>query len=319
MPSPTRLAGSKAEFDFRRTDHGRGDDKSLLWRLRRPVVPAAKRAIRSYGAATASQRVLPDYLIIGAKRGGSTTLARRLVATAGVTGLFPAREELKGTYYFDVNHSRGTDWYRSHFPTRKALGDAVVGEASPYYLSHPHAAERAYQLVPNAKVVAVLRHPVDRAFSHYRERVKQGVETLPSFEAALEAEHSRVGGERERMLEDPGYVSWNHLNFAYRDQSRYGQSLTRWFEHWPADQVLVVRSEDMYADPHAMVNRVRAFIGLDEVVANASAKDFNRLPQADVDASTRAHLWQEFAADQRDLAALRALPNLWENAENERV
>ena len=229
MPSPTRLAGSKAEFDFRRTDHGRGEDKSLLWHLRRPVVPVAKRAIRSYGAVTASQRVLPDYLIIGAKRGGSTTLARRLVATPGVTGLFPAREELKGTYYFDVNYSRGQQWYRSHFPTRKAVGNDLVGEGSPYYLSHPRAAERAAQVVPHAKVIAVLRHPVDRAFSHYRERVKQGVETLSTFEAALEAEHSRVGGERERMLEDPSYVSWNHLNFAYRDQSRYGQALASWF------------------------------------------------------------------------------------------
>ena len=76
---PARASGPNSGFDFRRTDHGRGADKSLLWRLRRPVVPAAKRAIRTYGAATAAQRVLPDYLIIGAKRGGSTTLALSLI------------------------------------------------------------------------------------------------------------------------------------------------------------------------------------------------------------------------------------------------
>lgn len=307
---------ARQSFDFRRADHGRGADESLFWKLRRPIVPATKRAIRRYGMATASRRALPQYLLIGAKRGGSTTLARNLVSSPGVHALFPQRESLKGTYFFDVNYSRGGAWYRSHFPTVASLGNEIVGDASPYYLSHPHAAERARQLVPDARIVCVLRNPVDRAFSHYRERVKQGLETLPTFEAALEAEPDRLAGEVERMLNDPTYVSWNHLNFGYADQSRYASSLERWFQHWPREQVLVERSEDLYEDPHAALNRTRHFLGLDAADAGAQADlHQNRLPNAQISPQTRRDLWAELTPDIERLAALLDEPAWWvENA-----
>jgi len=299
-------------FDFRRADHGRGANESLLWKLRRPVVPAAKRAIRRYGAATSGRRVLPDYLLIGAKRGGSTSLARSLTESPGVQGLFPQREALKGTYYFDVHHGQGEAWYRSHFPTRSALGSNIVGDASPYYLSHPHAAERARQLVPDARIICVLRDPVDRAFSHYRERVKQGVETLPTFEEAIDAEPARIAGEFERMLKDPAYVSWNHLNFAYMDQSTYAASVERWLEHWPRDQVLVMRSEDMYADPQAALSETRQFLGLGGVYDPHPADlHQNKLPAATVAPATRERLWQQFSTDVERLAALLDEPVWW--------
>lgn len=306
------LAPANASFDFRRGDHGRGEDKSLLWRVRRPIVPAAKKLIRTYGAATASNRVLPSYLIIGSKRGGSTTLARSLTASPGVQGLFPAREELKGPYYFDVNYAKGESWYRSHFPTERSLGQDLVGEASPYYLSHPHAAERARRLLPDARIICVLRHPVERAFSHYRERVKQGVETLGSFEEALDAEPNRISGEVARMENDPSYVSWAHLNFGYCDQSRYAASLERWFEHWPREQVLVLRSEDMYADTDAVLNQTRQFLGLPALEADTStAQNFNRLPPASITAETRDRVWQAVQADVDRLGQLMDGPPLW--------
>ena len=300
-------------FDFRRVDHGRGEDKALLWRLRRPIVPAAKRALRSYGTATASSRVLPSYLLIGAKRGGSTTLARSLAGSPGVQGLFPAREQLKGPYYFDVNFAEGEAWYRSHFPTERALGADIVGEASPYYISHPHAAERARQLVPDAKIICVLRHPVERAFSHYRERVKQGVETLDTFEAAIDAEASRIDGEVERMEREPNYVSWEHLNFAYCDQSRYAASLDRWFAHWPREQMLILRSEDLYADPAAVLDQTRAFLGLPGLAAKTgdAVQNFNRLPPAKISAETRERVWHMVQPDVERLGELMDEPPMW--------
>jgi hypothetical protein len=122
--------------NFRGTDPDRGVGRGLAWHLRQPLVPAAKWALRRYGAATAHRRPLPDFLVIGAKRGGSTSLFRNLVTTPGVLPLFPRREDLKGTYYFDVFHDRGEAWYRSHFPTtgarRRAGRPLAVGEATPY-------------------------------------------------------------------------------------------------------------------------------------------------------------------------------------------
>jgi len=300
------------DFDFRRADYGRGAQESLLWKLRRPVVPAAKRAIRRYGSATSARRVLPNYLLIGAKRGGSTTLARSLADSPGVQSLFPRREALKGTYFFDVNYAQGESWYRSHFPTSSTLGSDLVGDASPYYLSHPHAAARARQLVPDARILCVLRDPVERAFSHYRERVKQGIETLPSFEDALDAEPDRLAGELDRMIEDPMYVSWNHLNFGYMDQSRYSASLGRWLERFPLDQVHVIRSEEMYADPLDTLQNCRQFLGLSAFVATPQHDlHQNKLPNASLAPATRQRLWREFATDVERLAALLDEPVWW--------
>ncbi|MEM8924753.1 MAG: sulfotransferase domain-containing protein [Actinomycetota bacterium] len=237
-----------------------------------PLAVARARAlggIRSYGMLTAGLRADPDYLIIGTKRGGTTSLAKWLLLHPEIRSLFPARETRKGAYYFDVNYERGHRWYRSHFPTRLSLdardlargSGTIVGEATPYYLHHPHAAMRARQLVPNTKVIALLRHPVDRTQGHWAERHRQGVEPL-DFEAALEAESARLDGEEAHMIADPSYVSFAHQHYSYLDQSRYARGLGRWLTAFGPRQVLVLRSEDLYAEPMAVYNQVLDFLGV---------------------------------------------------------
>ncbi len=225
--------------------------------------------IRSFGSATASLRATPDYLIIGTKRGGSTSLARWVLEHPDVQSLYPAQETRKGTYYFDVNYGKGGSWYRSHFPTRAALElkskragrRQMIGEAVPYYLHHPHAPVRARSFAPDAKVIALLRDPVQRAYGHWGERTRNGVEWLP-FAEALTAEKERIAGEEQRIIDDPGYVSFAHQHFSYVDQGRYERGLARWMKHWPASQLLVIRSEDMYADPASVYAQVTEFLGL---------------------------------------------------------
>src|SRR3546814_12736053 len=75
-------------------------------------------------------------------------------------------------------------------------------------------------LVPGARVIAILRDPVERAFSHYKERRSNGTEPL-SFEAALATEEGRLAGAEERMLGDPGYIGFAHRQQSYRDPGRY--------------------------------------------------------------------------------------------------
>ena len=293
-------------MDHRGVDPERGQGKGLAWRLRQPVVPALKAGLRAYGLATAGSRVLPDFLVIGAKRGGSTSLYRNLVRTPGVLPLFPQAADIKGTYFFDVEYSRGERWYRSHFPTTRGA-DQRVGEASPYYLSHPHAATRAAGLVPGAKVVAVLRDPVARAHSHYQERARQGIETLLTFAAAVDAEADRLAGEVERMLEDPTYVSWNHLNFGYLAQSDYAAGLGRWLAAFPADQVLVLRSEDLYADDAAVLAQVRGFLGL-ESERPAETRQWNRTGSSDLDPGLARELTDRLAPSVAALSELLGWP-----------
>lgn len=271
--------------------------------VKRRAQAGARDAIRTFGQLTAPLRALPEYLIIGTKRGGTTSLARWLLEHPDVRPLYPARETRKGTYYFDVNHARGEAWYRSHFPTRaahelrqrRAGHPLLLGEATPYYLHHPHAPARAAQLVPGAKVIALLRHPVDRAQGHWAERVRQGVETL-SFPEAVEAEPVRLAGEEERMLADPRYVSFAHQHWSYVDQGRYARGLRRWFDAYPRHQLLVLRSEDLYADPGATYDQVLDFLGL-ATHRPASLKGHNRTANDEIQPDLRAHLQALLAPD----------------------
>src|SRR3954471_7291878 len=110
-------------------------------RLRDWARSAGRDAVRTYGAATARWRPAPDFVIIGAKRCGTTSLYRYLGEHPHVAPLFPSarymplmRSDQKGVHYFDSNHERGNRWYRSHFRTaasRRRAGQ-IAGEASPY-------------------------------------------------------------------------------------------------------------------------------------------------------------------------------------------
>ncbi len=275
-------------------------------------------AIRQFGQATARFRADPDYLVIGAKRGGTTSMARWLLEHPDVSSLFPARETRKGTYFFDVNFSRGEGWYRSHFPTKASLQrqakrkgrPVLVGEATPYYLHSIHAAERAFQAAPKAKVIALLRDPVDRAFSHWTERTRNGVETL-AFEAALAAETERLAGEESRMLADPSYVSFAHQHFSYIDQGRYVNGLSRWLDTFPAEQILVLRSEDMYADPGKIYGQVLEFLGLSSYEP-AAFSAWNMKPKDPVSPEATALLKAALSQDTIKLEALLGREMNWQ-------
>ncbi len=112
-----------------------------------------------------------------------------------------------------MHHDRSLRWYRAHFPTqaarrrreREAGGPVITGEGSPYYLFHPHGPARAAAAVPDARIIAMLRDPVERAYSHYQQEYARGFEDADTFERALELEPGRLAGERERMLADPDY------------------------------------------------------------------------------------------------------------------
>lgn len=230
---------------------------------------AAKRALRYYGRGTSGLRRGPDFVIIGAKRGGTTSLYNYLLEHPSIAPLFPGRQHIKGIHYYDSNYPCGLAWYRSHFPleaagrhlARPRLRPAIAGEASPYYLFHPVAAERLARDFPDVRIIVNLRDPVERAYSHFKEATYHGRETL-GFEAALEAEDGRLRGEAERIAAEPGYLSPAHEHLSYLAQSRYLDMLPRWFALFGREQFHITVSEDFYADPDRHVNAIWRFLGL---------------------------------------------------------
>jgi len=205
---------------------------------------------------TGPLRGLPSALIIGAQKGGTTSLFNYLVRHPDV--LAPYAKEI---HYFDLHYHRGLRWYRGHFPfSRRLLDGTLTLDASPYYLAHPQVPRRAFQLLPHVKLVALLRNPVDRALSHYQHEVRGGRESL-SLAEALDREAERMAGEEERLARDPGYYSYNHHRYSYTLRGRYLDQLQRWTEHFPRSQLLVIQSERFFRDPAGVTAEVHEFLG----------------------------------------------------------
>src|SRR6188508_2786047 len=221
-----------------------------------PVKRAVRPVRRRFRYATRKRRILPSFLIIGAQRAGTTSLFRYLLAhpdVAGPSGGDAAVWWVKETHFFDEKFAKGVDWYRSFFPLaatreryRKRGHDLQAGEATPYYMFHPAVPARVAAALPDVRLIAILRDPVERAWSHYRHEIDLGYETL-SFEDALACEDDRIAGEEERLRADPSAVSFAHQHHSYAARGRYLEQLERWWEVFPRERLLVIRSEDLHA------------------------------------------------------------------------
>ena len=198
---------------------------------------------------------MPRFVILGAQRGGTRSLYEDLTRHPLVQ---PARTD--EVHFFSLFFDRGLRWYQSQFPPL-APGQ-ITGEASPYYLFHPLAAKRLHAMLPEAKLIVLLRNPVDRAYSHFQHEVRQGTEPL-SFEAAIAAEPERLAGEEARILEDDTYISFTHQHYSYLGRGRYVEQLRRWLSLFPREQLLILQSEAYFRDPGAIVQQVTEFIGLE--------------------------------------------------------
>jgi hypothetical protein len=270
-----------------------------------PALPGPARkvlrgAYRTYGRATADLRPLPDFLILGAQKAGTTALYAYLRWHPQISG--PSFKEVS---FFDRHYARGERWYRAHLPVRRS---GVVGEASPSYLFHPLAAERVARMLPNARLIVLLRNPVDRAFSHYQHEVALGREEL-SFEDALAQEDERMRGELDRMLRDPTYFSHAWWNYTYAARGRYAEQLERWFAAFPREQLLVLLTDDLAADTASTYRRVLEFLEVEPRGLDSYPRIFER-EYGEMDPVTRARLEEEFAEPNLRLTELlgRELP-----------
>jgi hypothetical protein len=297
--------------------------QNILRPIRGAAIASGRLVIRRFGIATSAMRPDPDFLLIGAKRGGSTSFYYDLITHPQVAPLFPRPERLpkasatKGIHYFDSNYYRGYRWYASHLPSLRvrrrqqavAGGRVITGEGSPYYLTHPSAPERVAHDLPHVKLVAVLRDPVERAYSHWKERVREGMEPL-SFAEAIDREPDRVGDAAERLRRNPHFYSYAHEHQSYLEQSRYGAALDRWRAVFPMDSILVIRSEDYYADPGAQLDLAALHLGIEP--GRFQWGDVrNAAPGSDLMPELRHHLQDLLRSDARHLQELTGVTWDW--------
>lgn len=274
---------------------------------------AGRRVVAGWGRATAPGRMLPGFLICGAQRCGTTSLFRALARHPDVVApLFH-----KGVHYFDTaaHYGHGLAWYRGHFPMRAVAdrrsrsGSAVTGEASPYYLFHPLAAARIAHDLPAARLVVLLRDPVERAFSAHKQETARGFETEP-LERALDLEDERLDGEVERITADPGYQSYHHQHHAYRRRGQYADQLDAMLGATAPGQLLVLETDQLFSADRDSWARLLEHLGLGWWDPGPLPRA-NARPSAPLPAGPRRRLERHFEPYDRRLALLLGHDPSW--------
>lgn len=213
---------------------------------------------------TAEVRTLPDFLIIGAQRCGTSSLYKYL---GRHPDLAPSLRKEVG--FFSDHYAKGESWYRSHFPVhaRKVLHLRRSGvslqtfEATPDYMLDIRSPRRAAELLPNIRIIVLLRNPIDRAYSHYRHMCRLGLESL-TFEEALRAEADRISLDQERLLVDANHQGKALLRYSYFERGKYAIQLRRWYARYPKGRILVIRSEDFFHDQTQTLFGIADFLGV---------------------------------------------------------
>ncbi len=297
--------------------------KPIAAYLRRKLPRSGYQVLRTgfYGARTAVGRnpgrghLLPDFLIIGTAKSGTTTLHGWLSEHPFVV---PAVK--KEVHFFDYDWQRGVDFYRTHFPTERerdefslAHGRAfLTGETSPTYISHQWAPVRIAKVLPGAKLIVAFRNPIDRAYSQFQMARREDEEPFDSFADAVAAEPARLAAELARSRRDARYVSWPLGNWSYLYRSSYAEQVERWFELFPREQFLFIDSHVLEARPQEALDETYAFLGL-PAHANVDLENLHVAPRYDpIPADVRAQLADHFRPHNERLYELVGIDFGWE-------
>lgn len=222
-------------------------DTDITWRYRR---------------ATWRIRPLPDFIIIGAQKSGTTSLYAYLRQHPRLRPSF--RKEV---HFFDGgldpsvdNFEKGQIWYRANFPSRLVLHkNHKTFEASPLYVFNPLAPARMFALVPKAKIIVVLRNPTERAISQYFQQRRKNRESLSIFDA-LKEEEKRL----EPVITKEDYKSDVFIHHSYKRRGLYKEQLERYLTYFPWQQILILTSDELFTKTADTLSRVFEFVGVNK-------------------------------------------------------
>lgn len=244
-----------------------------------------------------SKRLSPDFIIAGSQRSGTTSLFSFLSQDKHF--FRPIKKEI---HYFDNFYFKGIKWYKSHFPSKRYKGQKLIGEASPYYMFHPLAMSRIATDLDGVKIILVLRNPIERAYSHYKWEVSQGFETL-TFEDALKEEEIRLKGEKEKIIENPNYYSFNYQHFSYTSRGNYAEQVRNIYQLFGADKCLVLASERLFSKDEQSIERLSEFLGVPRLDFG-NFRVSNSTKKSSMAEETRQYLKEHYEKSNNELFSL---------------
>ncbi|HEX2238779.1 MAG TPA: sulfotransferase [Gammaproteobacteria bacterium] len=181
---------------------------------------------------------LPNFLIVGASRCGTTWMAKNLRLHQEI--FMPSIKEL---HFFDKDFGKGWEYYASFFPKEKCWHCKAIGEATPAYLYRPEVPKLIRSGIPDVKIIVSLRNPIDRAYSHYWNLVA----------AAPEGHINRKLTFEEKLEFTPRLI----------DEGFYDERLSNYYQFFPKENILVVLFEEIIEDPVRYFREICKFLGID--------------------------------------------------------
>ena len=222
-------------------------------------------------AITSPLRVLPDLIVIGVVRGGTTSLYHYLSQHPCIAK--SAYDELG---FFDSNFHLGLNWYRSLFPTtfeknriKSKYGHFMTYDVTPFYIYNPHVAQRILDVLPHVKIISILRNPVDRAYSNYYLGVRSGDEKR-TFENTIDSDLKLIQ-EHENDSKNDNYFE-QIIGKSYLARGFYTEQLQLWMDKFPKEQLLVISSKDLASKTADTLAIVFDFLNL----PNHNIKDLSK-------------------------------------------
>lgn len=261
----------------------------------------ARIAVRSLSHRA---RSLPSFLIIGAQRSGTTSLHSYLTAHPQVAA--PLRKEI---HFFTNHFAHGEQWYRAHFPRQSS--STFTFESTPYYLFHPLVPSRVHDLMPNVRLIVLLRNPIDRALSHYLLNVHLGQETL-SFEDALKSEAERLAPGQARLADDRD-PDTAFQRYSYASRGLYAEQLVRWLQHFPRNRLYIDTAERLFQHPRRVLGHIEQFLEIE----TQSSVDFSNASlrtspgDSPLSMNARSMLEERFQGPNLELSELVGLDPCW--------
>jgi hypothetical protein len=227
----------------------------------------------------------PDFLVLGAQKGGTTSLYGYLKDHPSIT--MPSHKEL---HFFDKNFDQGIEFYLDQFPSKKKLKNSITGDVTPRYLPHPDAPKRAYSYFPKSKLIVLLRNPVDRAFSRYKENYLKKKESR-TFEQCIQEEVTEIKkGSNKCDL--------------YLERGLYAKHLKNWLKFYPKEQLLVIISEDFFAHTQKCMDKIYDFLELAPHTHKHFSVPAKKAPEFVIQPKTRELLEEFYRPHNKELQKL---------------
>jgi hypothetical protein len=257
------------------------------------------RARRSWRMMTSPLRRLPDVVIVGAQKGGTTSLYRYLCQHPSISGA-----RTKEVHYFDNNHDRHPLWYRSNFDVE---GPGVAVEATPKYLFHEVTLWRMSVLLPDVTVVALLREPVARAYSHYKHVQRRMGKWGTDHRSFPEAARADIQAASEKG--GLGANSYKDIYHSYVRRGMYAPQVRRFKEVY-GDQMMVVRSRDLFAETQRVLGDIFDKIGVARV--DVETENVHKSGQYEEGIPIREELERFFRPHNEELYELLDVETWWD-------